>query len=146
MIRFAYPAELWHAGPDEVVVSFRDVPQCHTSGSDEAEALAEAQDALEETIAGRISRGDPIPTPSEPLSDERMVVLPTDMAAKAAFAIAFNESGLTRVALAERLGTDEKSVRRMLDPRHGTAPSRINRALRALGSELVVEVRELTVA
>ena len=146
MIRFAYPAELWHAGPDEVVVSFRDVPQCHTSGSDEAEALAEAQDALEEAIAGRISRGDPIPTPSEPLSDERMVVLPTDMAAKAAFAIAFKESGLTRVALAERLGTDEKSVRRMLDPRHGTAPSRINRALRALGSELVVEVRELTVA
>ena len=146
MIRFAYPAELWHAGSDEVVVSFRDVPQCHTSGSDEAEALAEAQDALEEAIAGRISRGDPIPTPSEPLSDERMVVLPTDMAAKAAFAIAFKESGLTRVALAERLGTDEKSVRRMLDPRHGTAPSRINRALRALGSELVVEVRELTVA
>ena len=146
MIRFAYPAELRHAGPDEVVVSFRDVPQCHTSGSDEAEALAEAQDALEEAIAGRISRGDPIPTPSEPLSDERMVVLPTDMAAKAAFAIAFKESGLTRVALAERLGTDEKSVRRMLDPRHGTAPSRINRALRALGSELVVEVRELTVA
>ena len=146
MIRFAYPAELWHAGPDEVVVSFRDVPQCHTSGSDEAEALAEAQDALEEAIAGRISRGDPIPTPSEPLSGERMVALPTDMAAKAAFALAFKESGLTRVALAERLGTDEKSVRRMLDPRHGTAPSRINRALRALGSELVVEVRELTVA
>lgn len=146
MIRFAYPAELWHAGPDEVVVSFRDVPQCHTSGSDEAEALAEAQDALEEAIAGRISRGDPIPTPSEPLSCERMVALPTDMAAKAAFALAFKESGLTRVALAERLGTDEKSVRRMLDPRHGTAPSRINRALRALGSELVVEVRELTVA
>ena len=146
MIRFAYPAELWHAGPDEVVVSFRDVPQCHTSGSDETEALAEAQDALEEAIAGRISRGDPIPTPSEPLSGERMVALPTDMAAKAAFALAFKESGLTRVALAERLGTDEKSVRRMLDPRHGTAPSRINRALRVLGSELVVEVRELTVA
>jgi antitoxin HicB len=68
------------------------------------------------------------------------------MAAKAALVLAFRGSGLTRVSLAERLGTNEKSVRRMLDPRHGTTPSRINKALRALGSELVVEVHELTTA
>jgi hypothetical protein len=34
----------------------------------------------------------------------------------------------------------------MLDPRHDTAASRLNEALRVLGSELVVEVRELTPA
>ena len=143
VIRFAYPAELWHSGTDEVVVSFRDIEWCHTSGANEAEALEEAQDALEEAIAALIADNEPIPAPSKPLSGERLVAVPADMAAKAAFALAFRGSGLTRVSLAERLGTDEKSVRRMLDPRHGTTPSRINKALRALGSELVVEVHEL---
>ena len=143
VMRFAYPAELWHAGPDEVVVSFRDIDRCHTSSADESEALVEAQDALEEAIAKRIDDGEPIPAPSAPLPGEHLVAVPADMAAKAALALAFRGSGLTRVALAQRLRTDEKSVRRMLNPRHGTIPSRINRALRVLGSELVVEVRDL---
>ena len=142
-MRFQYPAELWQAGTNEVVVSFRDIPGCHTSGEDEAEALDEAQDALEEAIAGRINRGEDIPAPSVPQPGERLVAVPTDMAAKAAFVIAFRNSGLTRVSLAKRLGADEKSVRRMLDPRHRTAPDRIHKALRVLGSELVLEVREL---
>ena len=142
-MRFQYPAELWHSGTNEVVVSFRDIPGCHTSGEDEAEAMEEAQDALEEAIAGLINREEEIPSPSAPLSGERLISVPTDMAAKAAFVLAFRGSGLTRVSLAKRLGTDEKAIRRMLDPRHGTAPSRIHRALRVLGSDLVVEVREL---
>ena len=145
-MRFLYPAELWHAGPDEVVVSFRDLQGCHTSGSDEAEALDEAQDALEEAIAGRINRGDPIPTPSPPLPGEYLVAVPTDMAAKAALVLAFRDSGFTPLALAERLGTDEETVRRMLDPRHDTASGDIGKALRILGSELVVEMRELVSA
>ena len=54
----------------------------------------------------------------------------------------FREHGLTRVAFAQQLGTDEQAVCRLLDPRHGTAASRINRALRVLGRELVVGVQE----
>ena len=50
-----------------------------------------------------------------------------------------SEVGLSRLALARRLGVDEKVVRRMLDPRHRTPVSRIDDALRALGHELVVE-------
>ena len=88
-MRFLYPAELWHAGPGEVVVSFRDIQGCHTSGVDEAEALEEAQDALEEAIAGRINRGDPIPPPSASLPGEYLVAVPTGMAAKAALVLAF---------------------------------------------------------
>ena len=141
-MRFLYPAELWHAGPGEVVVSFRDIQGCHTSGADEADALEEAQDALEEAIAGRINRGDPIPQPNASLPGEYLVAVPTGMAAKAALVLAFR-SGLTHSSLAERLGVDEGTVRRMLDPRDDTAPDHIHKALRILGSELVVEVREL---
>ena len=56
-MRFLYPALLQRTGVDEIVVSFRDLPECLTSGVDEAEALAEAQDALEEAIADGLTTG-----------------------------------------------------------------------------------------
>ena len=97
--------------------------------------------SLEEAIAGRIDDGDPIPVPSPARTSEREVPLPPGMAAKAALVIAFRESGLTRVGLAKLLGSHEKSVRRMLDPHHNTAADRLNNALRALGSQIVIETR-----
>ena len=140
-MKFVYAALLEHL-EGEIMVSFRDLPECLTSGEDEADALEEAQDALEEAIASRIDDGEPIPVPTDPQLGEHMIAVPADMAAKAALAIAFRDSGLTRVAFAQQLRKDEKTVRRMLDPRHGTAASRINKALRCLGKEIVVEVIE----
>ncbi len=63
------------------------------------------------------------------------------MAAKAALAIALRDSGLSQVAFAASLGIDEKAVRRMLDPRHGTAPDRVDKALRMLGQRIAVQVQ-----
>ena len=140
-MKFTYPAQFEQHSEDEVVVSFRDVPWCHTSGRDVPEALVEAADALEEAIAWYISEGEAIPMPSAPLSGEYEVALPPEMAAKAALVLAFRASGLSRVALAERLGVHDRVVRRMLDPRHGTSVSRINDALRLLGREAVLVVQ-----
>lgn len=77
-----YPARLECCGEDEIVVSFRDVPYCHTSGQNLEEALSEAADALDEAIMGRINRGEPIPSPSTATSGEYMIALPSDTAAK----------------------------------------------------------------
>ena len=77
-----YPARLERCGEDEIVVSFRDVPYCHTSGQNLEEALSEAADALDEAIMGRINRGEPIPPPSAATSGEYMIALPSDTAAK----------------------------------------------------------------
>ena len=145
-MKFLYSAQLKRTGPDEVVVSFRDLPECLTSGADEVEALMEAGDALEEAIAGRIDDGEPIPAPSLALPGERAVAVPAEMAAKAALALAFRTSRMTRVALADRLGVDDKVVRRMLDPRHGTSVGRINDALRVLGCEVILEMRDASAA
>ena len=120
-MRFEYPAELRRTGPDEIVVSFRDLPECLTSGADEADAIAEASDALEEAVAGRIDDHEPIPLPSNCRPAEYRIAVPPGTAAKAALSVAERDSGLSRSALARRLGVDEKVVRRMLDPRHGTA-------------------------
>jgi antitoxin HicB len=74
MQALAYPATFT---PDEVdggfVVTFQDVPEAITQGDDLAGALVQASDALEEAIAGRIRRGDPIPEPSEPGPGGRII-------------------------------------------------------------------------
>ena len=140
-MRFTYPARLRPDSTGELIVSFRDLPECLTSGASEAEALAEAADALEEAIAGRIDDAEPIPVPSARRSGEHHVAVPAGTAAKAALALALRESRLSRVTLAQRLGVDEKAVRRMLDPRHRTAVHRIEAALRMLGQDLVIETR-----
>jgi len=87
-MQFVYPAQLFAAAPDEIVVSFRDLPECLTSGSDTSEALAEAADALEEALAGRIEDGEPIPAPSRAEPGEYRVPVPPGMAVKVAVAIA----------------------------------------------------------
>ena len=97
-MRFAYPARLQRTGADEIVVSFRDLPECLTSGADEAEALTEAADALEEAIAGRMNRTDIIPAPSPRRTGEHSVSVPADTAAKAALWVALKESGMSRAA------------------------------------------------
>ena len=137
-MRFTYPARLRPDSTGELIVSFRDLPECLTSGASEADALAEAADALEEAIAGHIDDAERIPVPSARRSGEHHIA---GTAAKAALALALRESRLSRVTLAQRLGVDEKAVRRMLDPRHRTAVHRIEAALRMLGQELVIETR-----
>ena len=111
-MRLSYPARFHRYGDDEVVVSFRDLPECLTSGADESEVLLEARDALEEAVAGRIRRNEDLPSPSLRDSNEQYVAVPVDMAAKAAFVLAFRASGMTCSDLADRLAIDEKSVRK----------------------------------
>ena len=57
-------------------------------------------------------------------------------AAKAALYVAMREAGVSKMELARRLGVDEKEVRRMLDPGHGSKLPRIAEAIEALGRHL----------
>ena len=56
-MRFVYPAQLRRTGADEIVVSFRDLPECLTSGVDEVDALAEAADRLRDRSSRRHNEG-----------------------------------------------------------------------------------------
>ncbi len=136
-MRYAYPARLAKSGKT-ILVTFRDLPEANTFGKDREDALSSAIECLDVALLIRLKRGEQIPPPSEPKRGEVGIPASPQVAAKVAFVLAFNASGLSRVALAKRLGCAESEVRRLLDPNHGTKLDRIDTALRALGRRLVV--------
>lgn len=124
------------------LVTFPDIPEAITGGEDEAEAVANATDALEVTLLTYVKQGLPLPAPASrpPGEGERSITPSAATAAKLAFIATFHDSGLTRVALAKQLGKAEGEVRRMLDPYHATKLPALEAGLRALGKRLVVTV------
>ena len=128
-----------------LLVTFPDIPEAVTGGSTDEEAFANAQEALELALLTYANDGRTIPVASKRSSAAgRSVSIPVAaaVAAKIAFIIAFGESGLTRVALARKLGKAETEVRRMLDPYHQTTLPAIEAGLKALGKRLVVSIAE----
>lgn len=136
---FVYPAN-FDIAEDGITVQFPDLPEAITQGEDEADALCQAADCLEEAFAARLNRGLPIPSPSRARSGQRLVAVPAQTAAKAALAIAVAQAGVSNLELARRLSIHPRELRRMLDPRHPTKLPRITEALRLLGRRLVVGV------
>ncbi len=139
-MNYVYPARLEvHQGT--ILVSFRDLPEAVTEGSDRSEALAEAVDCLDTALLFRLKEKRPVPKPSQSKAGEVTVPASPSVAGKIAFIRAFEESGLTRVAMAERLGLRETEIRRMLDPDHMTKLDRLDLGLRALGRRLAIADR-----
>ena len=103
-------------------------------------ALAEAQDCLETAITSCFKDKEDIPTPSKLKKGDYPIRLPAQTAAKTALYIAMKKSGLSNSEPARRLGTDEKEIRRMIDPWHSTQLPRIEMALFVLGFHLSVSM------
>ena len=126
------------------IVTFPDVPEAMTHGRTRVEAHTNAADALELALLGAYyARGIAFPAASKRPSkggSYEWVAVPPAAIAKMAFIDAFKESGLTRVALAARMGKSEAEVRRMLNPTYGTKINTLEAGLRALGRRLVVTV------
>ena len=136
-----YLCRLEPNGAGGFVVQFPEVPEALTEGRTEQEALVNAGDALEVALLGRMKDGDDIPAPSSRSNGKEAVYVAAHSAAKLAFYVAFRESGLSRSALARKIGKDEAEVRRMLDPYHATKLPPLEEALLALGKRLVIEVK-----
>ena len=137
---YAYACQLT---PDEdggLVATFPDVPEAITGGRDRAEALTMAEDALATALAGYVHEKWDIPTPSETADGQVSVPVPTVVAAKLALYSAMRAQRVTKVELADRLGVSESAVRKLANPDHRSHMSQVQRALRAMGRSLKVEV------
>jgi antitoxin HicB len=143
--------------PDDngtLLVTCPDLPEVTTFGSDKADALRHARDAIEEAIAARIAARADIPLPSAPRSRRKgkteamgapttaRVVLPTQTALKAMLHRAMRAQNLRKADLERRLGMHGPQVDRLLNPRHASRLDQIEAALAAVGKRLVVDVEE----
>ena len=66
--------------------------------------------------------------------------VPAVVAAKLALYSAMRAQRITKVALADKLGVSESAVRKLTNPDHRSHVSQVQKALRALGRRLKVEV------
>ena len=119
------------------VVTLPDIPYGATQGDDLAEALAQAEDFLEEAVLGMMAYNEDVPLPSA-ANGRPTVALPALSAAKLEAYRAMRAAGLNKKQLAERLGWQPSQVTRLFDGRHASRLDQIEEALRVLGRRLVV--------
>ena len=137
---YAYPCNLT---PDEyggLVATFPDVPEAVTGGPNRSQALEMAEDALATALAGYVHEKGEIPAPSAAVEGQDVVAVPTVVAAKLALYSAMRAQRITKVELARRLGISESAVRKLANPDHRSHITQVQKALRAVGQSLVIEV------
>ena len=143
-MQLEYPVKLRPMKNGTVMAKFVDVPEALTCGKDETEVLRLAQEALVLALTeGYMAVRRSVPTPSKPKRGQRTVAVPPLVAAKLAVYQAMLEEGVTQVELAARLCQDDRQVRRLLDVKHRSRLDMLDRALHALGRQMVVKVRKV---
>jgi antitoxin HicB len=138
-----YPALFEPAEEGGFVVTFPDFDWGVTQGDTEAEARDMARDALLTMIAEHIRKGEPLPRPGKPRGRKyRGIRLPALEGAKAELYLAFQTSGMSKTALARRLGISKIAVDRLFDLGNRTRLDLIEAAFAALGKRLSLEIED----
>ena len=141
-MQFRYPLDLIPS-ENQVIARVIDVLQAITFGEDAEHALHEAEDALVVALGGYIADRERVPPPSEPGPEQPAVTLSPLVTAKVALHNAMLERGMTKVALARKLGVTEMVVRRLLDLDHRSHIGQVVLALEQLGYRLVTSVAKV---
>lgn len=147
-MRYAYPCNILRdkeeerlSGREAYTVTFPDVYGANTGGWSWEEAVDMAKDCLGVALGMYVKAREDLPIPSPLEQGQVLISIAPVVAAKLALYSAMREQGLTHVALANRLGLQEKSVRRLLDPKQRSPMASVEKALEAVGRALVVEDR-----
>jgi antitoxin HicB len=134
-----YYAYIHEAAPGDWLVRFYDIPEAITQGDSLEEAIGNASDCLEAALEGYIELGRAFPARAAVQPGEagpgytvvEVAVAPA-LAARVLLADAMKAQHLTKVALAQRMGRDEKVVRRIISGK-GASLDLTLEALRAVG-------------
>ena len=95
-----YPVSFEQDSNGTVLVSFPDIPEAHTYGTDPGDALTRAADALETALALYMNFRRDIPSPSRLKKRTRAVALPALAEAKIRLYQAMREEGMAKSDLA----------------------------------------------
>lgn len=136
-MRYAYPYVAVPEPEGGFFISFPDIPEALTGAATATEVESVARDALVTALSFCTDAGRPIPSPSR---GHPLVEVPVLVALKLALHDAMLARGMSNVALARQMGTDEKAIRRMRDPTQATKVDSLEAALRLLGRRAEVNV------
>jgi antitoxin HicB len=136
--RFAFAVRV-HEAADGVSVTCPDIPELITEGASRSEALERASEALATALSFYIDDGRSIPRPSRP-GRQPVVSVTLLEAAKLALHEAMLHQRVSNVELGQRLGIDERAVRRLRDLLHRSHIDAVEMALHAVGRRLDVVV------
>lgn len=139
---FAYPVRLVPEEDGSLQAVFRDIPEILTWGKDAADALAQASDALEVVLCVFRERGMEDPPASPPQPGEHMVSPSALGSVKLLLVAAWQQSGVSKVELAARMGIAESEVRRILGFTHRTKLDRLEETAWALGKRVVIGMED----
>lgn len=135
-----YPVDLTPDTDGSVLVSFPDVPEAHTFGEDEDEALLRAADALETALSFYTDDGRDLPNAGKAKRGQR-TVRPSALACiKLSIYQTMRDQGVKKSELARRLGWHMPQVDRLLDLNHASRLDQAEAALSSLGRRLEVSV------
>ena len=139
MTPVAYLAYIEQQGPQDFLVRFYDVPEAISQGDSLEEAQANAYDALEAALEAYLELGRAFPERTEVRPDAVATgvslwdtAVDPKLAARARLSREMTVQGISNVALAKRMGRDEKAVRLILSGR-GASLELTFEALRTLG-------------
>lgn len=121
-------------------VTFRDIPEAITCGSDWDDAVLMAEDALLTAMDFYFEDHRQVPMPSELQGDEVMIALPASVWAKVLLLNTMLEQNISNVELARRIDVKPQEIQRIANLEHSTKIDTIARALFALGKRLQLSV------
>ena len=138
-----YPVTLEQDDNGTILVSFPDVPEAHTFGENEDDALSHATDALLTALEVYVADKRPLPTPST--RGQWWVDVPPLDAAKLALYRAMLEQNVTKYRLSKRLGWHTPQVDRVLALRYRSRFDQLQQVSAELGLQLNIHVEPTAV-
>ena len=141
MSNYLYPATVESNNEGGFIAKFRDVPEAITEAWDLEELKNNARDALISAIDFYIEDRKAFPVGSTVKSGEIAIELPAPVVAKVLLLNTMVQANVRPIDLARKMKVKPQEVTRLTDIRHATKIDTIQKALRALGKELVITLR-----
>lgn len=141
MSNYLYPATVESNNEGGFIAKFRDVPEAITEAWDLEELKNNARDALISAIDFYIEDRKAFPVGSTVKSGEIAIELPASAVAKVLLLNTMVQANVRPIDLARKMKVKPQEVTRLTDIRHATKIDTIQKALRALGKELVITLR-----
>lgn len=143
MITALYPARIWKE--DGIYyVQFLDLENGFTYGNTLEEAKEMAADVLSALLSSYIEHGEAIPKHSKLSGSQKtkdIYLIAPDAKVQAALLLRTARAKLSQIDVARTMGTSWQAYQKIEQPTNNTTLTKLQKAARALGRELIIELR-----